>query len=108
MVSINRQRLPNARELLAAGLPMCQDDCIPASGPKGEVLGVSSVVLAGAFSAGPFSWAGKPFGQGTFEVDVFLLSLPGEDITSLASADRLSERMRRPILTAPVTVSPQQ
>src|SRR5277367_5536602 len=85
MVSINRQRLPNARELLAAGLPMCQDDCIPASGPKGEVLGVSSVVLAGAFSAGPFSWAGKPFGQGTFEVDVFLLSLPGEDITSLAS-----------------------
>ena len=59
LVSINKPRLPNARELLAAGLPMCQDNCIPASGPKGEVLGVSAVVQAGAFSAGPFSWAGK-------------------------------------------------
>ena len=107
LISINKPRLPNARELLAAGLPMCQDNCIPASGPKGEMLGVSSVVLAGAFSAGPFSWAGKPFWQGTFEVDVFLVSLPGEGALSLATVDRQLERMKNPILTAPVTVSPQ-
>ena len=57
---------------------MCEEDCLPASGPKGETLGVATTDLAGAFSAGPFSWAGKPFRQDIFEVEIYLVSLPGE------------------------------
>jgi|GEM_PF-5593485 len=108
LISIKKPRLPDARELLAAGLPMCEDNCIPASGPNGEVLGVSSVVQSGKFLAGPFSWGGKPFWQGTFEVDVLLVSLPGEDTSSVQGTKTLLERMKKPILTSPVAVSPQQ
>lgn len=108
LVSINKPRLPNARELLAAGLPMCEDDCIPASGPKGEVLGVSAVVQSGAFSAGPFSWSGKPFRQGTFDVDIFLVSIPGEDATRPDTVNMQIDRMKKPIRTIAVTIRPQQ
>jgi hypothetical protein len=106
LVSINKPRLPNARELLAAGLPMCEEDCLPASGPKGETLGVGTVVLSGAFSAGPFSWRGKPFRQGAFEVEIFLVSLAGENVTSLEDIYRQSDRMKKPILTTSVVVAP--
>jgi hypothetical protein len=108
LVSINKPRLPTARELLAAGLPMCEDNCIPASGPQGHVLGVPTVVLAGAFSAGPFSWAGKPFRPGAYEVEVYLVSLPGENFTGGENFEKQSERMKKPILTTSVTVAPQQ
>jgi len=106
IISINKPRLPNAKELLAAGLPMCEENCLPASGPKNEMLGVTTTVLAGAFSAGPFSWAGKPFRHGAVEVEVYLFSLPGE-------ADRgddlrkQMDRMRKPILTTSVNVDPE-
>ena len=107
LVSIEKPRLPNASELLAKGLPMCEDNCFPASGPKGETLGVATTVLAGAFSAGPFSWAGKPFQKGTFKVEVFLVSLPGEASGSPAEYDeRQSGRMKKPVLTSSVNIAP--
>jgi hypothetical protein len=106
LVSINKPRLPNAKELLAVGLSMCEENCLPASGPKGETLGVATTVLSGAFSAGPFSWAGKPFRQGAFEVEVYLVSLPEEDSRGKDFEMQL-ERMRKPILTTLVTIAPQ-
>jgi hypothetical protein len=106
LVSINKPRLPNARELLGAGLPMCEEDCLPASGPKGETLGVSAVVMSGAFSAGPFSWGGKPFRQGAFEVKIFLVSLAGENVTSLEDYNKQLDRTLKPILTTSVVVAP--
>jgi hypothetical protein len=102
IVSINKPRLPNARERLAAGLPMCEDDCIPASGPHGETLGVTTVVESGTFSAGPFSWAGKPFWQGAFDVEIYLFLLPGEEIR-----EKQLDRMKQPILTTSVQIVPQ-
>lgn len=106
LVSITKPRLPNARELLAAGRPMCEDDCVPASGPKGEVLGVATTAQAGVFSAGPFSWAGKPFRPGTFEVEIFLVSLPGEQPRSPQDYEKQMDRMKKPVLTSSVVVSP--
>jgi hypothetical protein len=106
LVSRNKPRLPNAGELLAAGLPMCEDDCLPASGPKGERLGVGTVVLSGAFSAGPFSWGGNPFRQGAFEVEIFLVSLPSEGEPRLDN--RQLDRLKKPILTTSVVISPPQ
>lgn len=109
MVSINKPRIPNAEARLAAGLAMCEENCIPASGPKGETLGVETTVLAGAFSAGPFSWNGKPFRPGSYEVDVFLVSLPGEDPKNmpLPQYEQWVDRMKKPILTQHVTVGPK-
>ena len=104
LVSIKKPRLPNAKELLAVGLPMCEEDCLPASGPKGETLGVATTVLAGAFSAGPFSWAGKPFRQDIFEVEIYLVSLPGESDQDL---NKQLDRMKKPIQTMSVAISPQ-
>ncbi len=106
LVSITKPRLPNARELLASGRPMCEDDCLPAAGPKGEVLGVATTALSGAFSAGPFSWAGKPFRPGTFEVEIFLVSLPGEQPRSPQDYEKQMDRMKKPVLTSSVVVSP--
>ncbi|WIG52220.1 MAG: hypothetical protein OJF48_003138 [Afipia sp.] len=106
LVSITKPRLPNARELLSSGRPMCEDDCLPAAGPKGEVLGVATTALAGAFSAGPFSWAGKPFRPGTFEVEIFLVSLPGEQPRSPQDYEKQMDRMKKPVLTSSVVVSP--
>lgn len=106
LVSVNKTRLPNAKELLAAGLSMCEENCLPASGPKGESLGVATTVLSGAFSAGPFSWAGKPFRQGAFEVEVYLVSLPGEDGRGKDLEIQL-ERMKKPIQATLVTFAPQ-
>jgi hypothetical protein len=108
LVSINKPRLPNAAALLAAGLPACETDCVPASGPKGEMLGVSIAVLSGAFSAGPFSWGGKPFQQGTFEVEIYLVSLPGEDSKNLAVFEMQAERMNKPILKTSVNMTPER
>jgi hypothetical protein len=104
LVSINKPRLPNAKELLAAGLAMCEENCLPASGPKGETLGVATTVLAGAFSAGPFSWAGKPFRQDIFEVEIYLVSFPGENDQDI---NRQFDRMKKPIQTMSVAISPQ-
>lgn len=105
LVSIKKRRLPNANERLATGLAMCEDDCLPASGPKGERLGVATTVLSGAFSAGPFSWGEKPFRQGNFEVEVYLVSLPDEDASG-RNINQLVDRMKKPILTASVVVNP--
>lgn len=104
LVSISKPRLPNGAELLSRGLPACEDNCIPASGPKGETLGVATIALAGAFSAGPFSWNGKPFRSGSYEVEVYLYSQPGEDVLHVESAAKLSERMARPIFKSVVKV----
>lgn len=104
LVSITKPRLPNARELLAAGQPMCEGDCLPAAGPNGEVLGVATTTLAGVFSAGPFSWAGKPFRPGTFAVEIFLVSLPGEQLRNQQDYENYADRMKKPILTSSVEV----
>jgi hypothetical protein len=106
LVSITKPRLPNARELLASGRPMCEDDCLPAAGPKGEVLGVATTALSGVFSAGPFSWAGKPFRKGTFEVEIFLVSMPGEQLRNVQDYEKQMDRMKKPVLTTSVVVSP--
>jgi hypothetical protein len=106
LISINKPRLPNARQLLAAGLPMCEDDCLPASGPKGGVFGSPTSVVAGTFSAGPFSWAGKPFKNGTYEVEVFVVSLPNEDSSRTDILEQQLDRMKKPILTTSVVITP--
>lgn len=109
MVSIKKSHLPNAEAQLAAGLSMCEENCIPASGPKGQTLGTETTVLSGAFSAGPFSWNGKPFRPGSYEVEVFLVTLPGEDMKNmpLPQFEQWVDRMKKPILTQQVTVGPK-
>jgi hypothetical protein len=109
MVSIKKPHLPNAAARLAAGLAMCEDNCIPASGPKGQTLGTETTVLSGAFSAGPFSWNGKPFRPGSYEVEVFLVTLPGEDLKNmpLPQFEQWADRMKKAILTQQVTVAPK-
>jgi hypothetical protein len=109
MVSIKKPHLPNAEARLAAGLAMCEENCIPASGPKGQTLGTETTVLSGAFSAGPFSWNGKPFRPGSYEVEVFLVTLPGEDLKKmpLPQFEQWTDRMKKPILTQQVTVGPK-
>lgn len=109
MVSIKKPRLPNAEARLAAGLAMCEENCIPASGPKGQTIGTESIVLSGAFSAGPFSWTGKPFRAGTYEVEVFLITLPGEYLKKmpLPQYEQWVNRMQKPILTQQVTIGPK-
>lgn len=104
LVRIKKPYLPNAEQLLAAGLPMCEDDCLPAIGPKGESLGVRVTVQSGAFSAGPFSWrTGKPIRPGDVEVEIFLVALPGQDESDLVETVK---RMKNPISKIAVNISP--
>lgn len=106
LVSIKKPRLPNASELAASGRPMCEDNCRPATAPDGELS--STTVQSGAFAAGPFSWEGKPFWEGKFEVDVFLVSLPNEVFDTAEKLNEQRERMRKPILASPVAVNPER
>lgn len=106
LVSIEKPRLANAEEKLADGLPKCEDDCFPASGPKGEVLGVETTVLAKAFSAGPFSWNGKPILKGSYKVEIFLVALPGEDVRNREIYEKQLERMKVPVFSQTVDIAP--
>jgi hypothetical protein len=103
LVSINKPHLPNAKELLAAGLPMCEENCFPALGPKGETLGVAATVQSGTFSAGPFSWGGKPFRPGAFKVEIFLVSLPEDDQSDILAQ---VERMKKPVSSISLNFGP--
>lgn len=104
LVRIKKPYLPNAEQLLAAGLPMCEDDCVPAFGPKGGNPGVRVTVQSGAFSAGPFSWrTGKPIRPGDVEVEIFLVALPGQDESDLVETVK---RMKNPISKIAVNISP--
>jgi hypothetical protein len=78
----------------------------PATGPNGAVLGTGAVVNAGTFSAGPFSWAGKPFKPGEYQVEVYLQSMPDENSDRLEVFEKQVERMSKPIIILPVMVRP--
>ena len=103
-ISIEKPRLPNSRERQTAGLPMCEDDCFPATDDRG-VVGASVVVSSGAFAAGPFSWGGKPFRTGIVDVGIFLASLPDEG-TGPGMLEKQLNRMSEATFNITVDVGP--
>ena len=66
-ISIKRPWLPDAQERLAKGQAACGEDCLPATGPEGAT---AFVVKDGRFSAGPFSFNGKPFRPAEYPVEI--------------------------------------
>lgn len=58
-VNVLKPHLPDGQQRLARGLPACEDDCSPANSVA--VPPPDTIVQNGAFSAGPFTFNGKPF-----------------------------------------------
>src|SRR5665213_288978 len=72
VINIKKPWLPDGQERITRGLAACGDNCLPATGPAGESLGVDAVVKDGAFSAGPFSFANQPFPPGNYPLEIFI------------------------------------
>jgi len=59
-INLVNARLADGQQRIARGLPACGDPCWPATGPNHKV-GIITTVQNGRFTAGPFSFDGKPF-----------------------------------------------
>jgi len=70
-VNILKPHLPDGQQRMARGLPACEDDCSPAN--TVEVPSVDPVVRNGAFTAGPFSFGGKPFRPNIYPIRISVL-----------------------------------
>jgi hypothetical protein len=71
-VNIMKPWLPDGAQRVARGLPACGDDCFPATTGGNGLTGANATVRNGSFVAGPFSFVGRPFQPGTYDLEITL------------------------------------
>jgi hypothetical protein len=70
LVNVKKAWLPDGQQRVARGLPACGDDCFPATAPDHRLIGVTTTVRNGRFTAGPFSFRGRPFAPGIYPLEI--------------------------------------
>lgn len=71
-INIKKPWLPDAKERLARGLPACEDNCIGATDDRG-VVGITTEVRNGKFSAGPFSFNRRPMPPMRYPIEISIV-----------------------------------
>jgi hypothetical protein len=69
-INIKKPWLPDGAQRIAQGLAACGVDCLPATTGTNFLTGEIVVVENGRFTAGPFSFVGKPFQPGTYPIEI--------------------------------------
>ncbi len=77
-----KPRLPDAQRRLAMGLTACEEDCFPAN--TVQVPPSDTLVKGGHFTAGPFTFYGKPFQPRLYPVRITVVpARADEDFTDI-------------------------
>jgi hypothetical protein len=93
LVMLLKPLLPSADQLRAAGMPPCDGGCVPMP----ETVGGMSMlypVIGGRFTAGPFSYNGRPVGPGIYRLHIGIVpdvDFDGPQSEVRAELDRFKE-----------------